>query len=73
MIYYALENTTTGGYFTGDTKLCHPPIYLTSSEQKHAQVSRCREEMENVRAKAKNSEDFVVIEIDSLEHKHLAD
>ena len=73
MIYYALENTTTGGYFTGDTKLCHPPIYLTSSEQKHAQVSRCRAEMENLRTQAKNRVDFTVVEINSLDHKHLAD
>ena len=72
MIYYALQSTTTGGYFTGAMKLCSPPIYLTNGSLKYAQVSRCRAEMENVRTKAKNSEDFVVIEIDSLDHKHLA-
>ena len=73
MKYYALQNTTTGGHFTGDMKLCHPPIYLTSTEQQHAQVSRCRSEMENLRTKAKNGEDFTVVEIDSRDHKHLAD
>ena len=43
MKYYALQNTNTGGYFTGGMKLCHPPIYLTSTEQQHAQPRQRRD------------------------------
>ena len=73
MKYYALQNTTTGGYFTGGMKLCHPPIYITDGDVKGARVSRSKEEMVRVKHKVQNFTEFKVVELDSREHKHLAD
>ena len=54
-------------------KLCHPPIYITDGDVKGARVSRSKEEMVRVKHKVQNFTEFKVVELDSREHKHLAD
>jgi hypothetical protein len=72
MKYYAIKNTE-GDYWSGVVKLCYPPILVCDSDQSKAMVSRVKSEMDNRVKESQQPEKYQVCEIDSVDHKHLAD
>lgn len=72
MIYYVIKDDG-GRYWTGGTKLVRPPILIMSENIDEAKVSRASVVMERQIAKSQNPERYHVCEVDSREHKRLAD
>ncbi len=73
MIYYAVQDTKTEKYWTGQERLVSPPLFIFSDDVKTALVSCDRKEMESQMNRAANHERFTIAELDSKDHPWLAD
>jgi hypothetical protein len=72
MKYYAIKETD-GKFWNGSIKLSSPPILVCNANEREAVKSRNRSEMENRIKKSFKPENYEVWEIESKNHKNLAD
>lgn len=72
MTYHVIKNAE-GEFFTGDMKLCHPPLLLFSPEVKAAHVYRTARQAAHQITEAGNPKGLKVETLDSQDLPHLAD
>lgn len=73
MKYYALKNSD-GKFWCGSEKLCHPPMLVCDKDnERDAYAVRDRAKMERIAKRSERHGPYFIHEIDSANHKHLAD